>query len=160
MKSDYCILSADAARARFFGLDSATRSTGTTVTRLVEVQELIHPDRRVRASEKFSDSRPGSRHGGGTDGQDHGVDDHRNANVEEADRRFAQTVLAEVHEKVSSMQAGYLIVTASPRMLTRLRDGLPNKDIDVSVVGNDFKSLSPSQLRERLVAVGVIPETA
>jgi len=158
MKSTLCIACIDAAKARIFAMDSATRSTGETVSRLVEIKDLAQPGRRKRDSEKLTESRPGLSSDSGMIGSGHAVDDRRDGKTDDGDRDFAAHVAAAVKETVAELEAVELVIAASPRMLGWLRDqGVSSAADQVRELDKNFSSLSAADLRDRLVRDGVMP---
>ena len=74
------VIVADSTTARLFALQ-ADQAANTTSLELVK--ELTNEARRQTQSERYSDSRPGTRQSTGTG---HGVDDHRDAHSATAER--------------------------------------------------------------------------
>ncbi|MBT8494574.1 MAG: host attachment protein [Deltaproteobacteria bacterium] len=160
MKSKLCIACVDAAKARIFAMDSATRTTGDEVTRLVEFKDLGQAGRRRRNSEKLADSRPGLSQDAGMPGSGHAVDDRRDAKTDEGDRDFAVHVTSELKAAVAELEARELVIAASPRMLGWLRQcGLSSVADSVREIDKNLSTLSASDLRDKLVADGAMPAT-
>ena len=152
-----CIAIVDAARARLFTLEELARQAGTTYE-LRERADLIDPDRRLRPSELFSDTRPGADRAPG--GRGHAVDDHRDSHLEQLDRRFAGEVAARVASLVREHSCGRLIVAASPRMLGHLRRagaGQLVPELAVDEIDRDLTRSSPPQIHDLLTARGLLP---
>jgi protein required for attachment to host cells len=93
-------------------------------------------------------------------GSGHAVDDRRDAKTDEGDRDFAAYVATELKASVSDLEADELVVAASPRMLGWLREqNLASSAANVRELDKNLSSLSPAELRDRLVKDGILPAT-
>jgi protein required for attachment to host cells len=149
---NHLIAVVDAARARFFEVEPSDERAGV---RLVEIADLVNPQRMVRDSEVFAESRSGQRreHGGGPR---HGVDDGRQSHAEERERGFAAEILAAAATHVQP--AGHLLLVAGPEMLGHLRERKEVLPIGVQVAeyARNVTQESPTELRDRLLDEGLI----
>lgn len=151
-----CIAVVDASRARLFTYQRSSEAEGVA-EELTEQRDLVNPARRLRTSQLFSDTRPGS---GRTGGLQYGLDDHREAHVEELDAEFARAIVAELGTLLQSSRAERLIVCASPGMLGELREAgttLTRDSLAVDEIPRDLVKLTPSQLRDQLTSYGLLP---
>ena len=147
-----CIAVVDAARARLYTYQE------DPAQELREVADLVNPGRRLRASELFSDTRPGSDRGIGERGFT--FDDHRDAHVDNMDLQFAREVVAEIDRIVREGAYGHVIVVASPKMLGDLRklDGvLRRSDLVLDEIPRDLAKLTSPQLHDKLAELKLIP---
>jgi hypothetical protein len=81
-----CIAVVDATRARLFTLERTSDAEGLH-EELSERRDLVNIARHRRASELFSDTRPGTVRTGGLQ---YAVDDHRDAHVDKLDADFSR----------------------------------------------------------------------
>lgn len=145
---------ADASRARIFTFDR-TEEVGGTREALSERTDLVNPARRRTPSQLFSDTRTNTSR---TGGKYYGLDDHRDAHIDELDAEFASAVAAAIERALHDTGAKRVIVCASPRMLGILRaTDLRRDGIVVDELGRDYVKMTPTQLHEQLVAHGLIP---
>ena len=159
MKSTYVVV-ADAARAQMFALRAHKSATDTQLTKLESVMELHNAARRLRPSERYSDSRPGLQQGSGG-GPSHGVDDGRSAQENESERRFARRIMDELQNLNNNEPAERLILAASPRMLGMLRKEAANPGqlpSDVEEIDKALTTLSPVALHDYLAQRALLPE--
>ncbi|HEU4734732.1 MAG TPA: host attachment protein [Kofleriaceae bacterium] len=151
-----CIAIIDASRARLFTFERIA-GVDAPEEQLTEQRDLVNPARRLRPSELFSDSRPGSSRTG--DNQ-FGFDDHRDAHIDQLDIEFARDVVSEIEELLRSSGARRLIVCASPRMLGTLREvgrDLRRDGLVIDELPRDLVKLTPPQVRERLTSYSLLP---
>ncbi|MGE0395295.1 MAG: host attachment protein [Kofleriaceae bacterium] len=151
-----CIAVVDASRARLLTYERSSQPEGLE-EKLVEQRDLINPARRLTPSEQLTDS-PGSSRTG--EGQHFGFDDHRDARTDKLDAEFSRMVNREIADLLRNMPADRLIVCASPRMLGHLREGrgvLPTDELTIDELARDLVKLTPAQLRDHLVAKGLVP---
>lgn len=154
--SDYCVVVADGARARLFTLqEGGVDEAGPT---LVEVSGLANPEAEAAGKEIFSDEKSGRNAAPGGGGA-HGYDDHRDAHIEETERRFAKDVAEAAAEALRRGRAGCLVVVANPRMMGHLREALTATSLDMRVkeVKKDLSKLPVHEVQEHLAAEGVLP---
>jgi protein required for attachment to host cells len=152
MLHTFCVAVADASRARLFHLEPAELPV------LTEVEALVNPERRMRASEVMAESRPGLRQSPGKGGPRHGVDDHRDAHAREVDRKFASLVgeaIAGLHRE----RGGAVVVVASPAMLGHLRETSAEvlRATAATELARDVTGLSPSELHDYLASESLLP---
>ena len=164
MKSDVCVVTVDASRARFFALEVTEESSNGRLTRLVEIEDLASPGRRQREGEIFSSSRPGVNSGpGGFTGRgvQHGTDDRRGDHIDEIDRRFAVDVIEGLGKHVTELGAERAVIVANPTMLGHLRNAMAkhggNLKVEVSELKKDLSWQSPVDVQDRLAEEGLLP---
>lgn len=153
-----CVIAADAARARFLRLTTRETPDGRRAPVLEEVEDLVNPEARLRASEVLSESRPGSRRAG-PEGPAHAVDDRRDANADEQDRRFAEAIAAAGEAFTRRVAPRLVVVVAPPELLGHLRRYTDRLGGEVVEVPEDLTRLSPVELHDHLAAHhdGVLP---
>ena len=155
-----CIAIADAARARLYTFEQLAEPTGAA-QELRECVDLIDPDRRLRPSELFSDTRPGSDRA--PSGRGYGLSDRRDAHIDEFDRRFAAEIVARLTELVREHGCRRVIVAASPRMLGHLRReraSLYDGGLAIDEVDRDLTHLGSAQIHDLLADRGLLPVRA
>ena len=155
----FCVVAADGAHARILTLDAANVHDASTAP-LVEVADLSNPARRAKDSELFSDTRPGLRRESGQ-GVRHAVDDRRDSQRQEGDRRFADMVAAEAEQVWSSHPACHLVVVAGPRMLGNLRPAIARRrngtPLEVRELDRELSWMSPPALHDALAGASLLP---
>jgi protein required for attachment to host cells len=159
MKETYVIV-ADASQARLYSLQQQSMDSGNVMTRLSSMREFDHPERRLRPSERLSDSRPGT-HRAYAGGPAHGLDDRRDNEEVELDRRFAARIMDEARDALRDHAAARLIVAASPRMLGLLRkesELTSRDDLELIELDKDLTKLSVSALHDYLAKRDALPE--
>lgn len=158
---NFCVLVADAARARVLVLDVERGGLDTSISKLVEVADITNPMLRARDVEVLSESRPGLRREGPKSPR-HAVSDHREDRRRDLERLFA----ARVAEEAASVWRRYspceLIVAASPVMLGLLRPAIDRtiraKDhIAVHDLARDLTKLTAPRLQDLLAQAGLLP---
>lgn len=151
-----CIAVVDASRARLFTYERASDTEGLS-EHLIEERDLVNLARRLRPVDLFSDSRPGT---GRIGNLQYGLDDHRDAHIEQLDAEFSRTVIGQLVDLLRANHAQRLILCASPNMLGELRNAsadLRREDLAIDEVARDLVKLTPSQLRDRLTDYGLLP---
>ncbi len=163
MKSDVCVVTVDASRARFFALEVMEASSNGRLTRLVEIEDLASPGRRQREGEIFSSSRPGVNSSpGGFNGRgvQHGTDDRREDHIDEIDRRFAVDIIEWLGKHVSELGAQRAVIVANPTMLGHLRNAMAKNSklqVEVSELRKDLSWQSPVDVHDRLAEEDLLP---
>ena len=153
-----CIVVVDASRARLHTFEELAAPRGNRSQELHEVVDLVHPARRIRPCELFSDTRPGSDRAPG--GRGFGLCDRRDASMRQMDRRFAAAIAAELERLVAKNGCRTVIVAASPHMLGLLREltrGLIRGGVEVHEIDRDLVDLSSSALQDYLAERGLLP---
>lgn len=154
-----CIVVADGARARFFTLQEAEHPEIQSSPNLIEVRDLIQPEKEIHDGELWSETRTG-RNRGGNGGPSHGYDDHRSQHLEEYERRFARSVAEEAASLARRVDTRHIILVAHKRMLGILRncmDPLVKAGVEVREVAKDLSKLNPLELHEHLAREQLIP---
>lgn len=157
--SDYCILVADATRARLFTLEPATFPETESSPRLVEQQmDYVNPEESLSGKELWSDTKSGRNMS--TSGMAHGYDDHRDKHREEQRLHFARQAAAQAIRHALDNHAKHLVVAAEKHMLGLLRETLevpPHSDLKLVEVPRDLAGFSPHDIHEHLAAEGLLP---
>jgi len=151
-----CIAVVDASRARLFTYERSSEAEGVS-EEMTEQRDLVNPARRLRPSQLFSDTRPGSSRTGNLQ---YGLDDHRDAHIDELDAEFARTVIGEIAALLRSSRPERLILCASPHMLGELRKAsttLTHDPLVIDEVPRDLVKLTPPELRDQLTSYGLLP---
>jgi protein required for attachment to host cells len=153
----YCVVVANASRARFFSLEPVAVPEVESGPRLVEHSDLVNPEAGLPGRETWSDTRSGSNAssaGGGT----HRYDDHREGHAQEVGRRFARQVAGAALDMMRQRGASCLVVVAGGRMLGYLRPELETPaNVEVREAAKDLTTLGAQEIRDHLVGAGVLP---
>jgi protein required for attachment to host cells len=163
MKSEVCVVTVDATRARFFALEVLAASPHGRLTRLVEIEDLANAGRRQREGELFSSSRPGLNSSAGAfagHGVQHGTDDRRSDHIDEFDRRFAVDTVDALSRHVAELDARRAVIVANPTMLGQLRNALARETklkVEVSELKKELSWQSPVEVHDRLAEEGLLP---
>jgi protein required for attachment to host cells len=150
-----CIAIVDATRARLFTFEREATVTGLR-DELTEVTDLVNPARRLRPSELFSETRPGTNRTGRLR---YAFDDHRDAHLDQLDAEFARNVIAEIGRLLQTPRTDRLVLCASPSMLGELRDAADTLRRDRLVIDElprDLVKLTPPQIRDHLADYGLL----
>jgi hypothetical protein len=156
----YCVIVANAGRARVFSLARFGESD-EALTELLQVFEMNNPEARRTPHDQFSDSRPGLQQAGG-DGPAHGVSDRRDHHRAEADRRFFAAVVAEAAGVWRQRPRVKLVIAGGPPVIGALRplierEKRQNPAMTVVEVSSDLTRLAGPALHDALARAGVIP---
>jgi len=151
----FCLIIADAARARIYAVEPVERDLPGRGVALHERADLVSLERRLRPSEILADSGTG----GGHAGTSFGLDDHRDEHMREIDRRFAGEIATHAGAVVGAAELGRVVLVASPRMLGELRKVLPAqvKRAAIEELALDLTRLTTPQVHDHLAALGVMP---
>jgi protein required for attachment to host cells len=153
----FCLLVADAARARIFTVEPADPTQPKRGVDLHERVDLVDNERRHPPAELVSDH-PGT--GRSPTGLRFGVDDHRAAHVDELDRRFARELVTRLATIAREAGIGRAVVIASPSMLGVLRKEVRatlESSIAVQSIALDLTRATVAELHDRLVGLGLVP---
>ncbi|HKE17930.1 MAG TPA: host attachment protein [Kofleriaceae bacterium] len=160
-QTSYCVIAADAARARILTLAVGTTSDDDGPDALVEICDLANPARRAHDGDLVADTR-GVLRGARSGGPPRSVDVRRRSQPQEADRRFAELVAAQAAAVWRQVPRCHIIVVALPGMLgdlrpaiARHRTGATPPDID-ELVG-DLSRLAAPALHDALAEAGLLP---
>ena len=157
--SDYFLVVASGAHARFFTLEPAEHPEVESGPNLIERGELSSLEKEKRAGDLFSDSKPG-RGRAPQGGSSHGYNDHRLQHEDEMDRRFAHRVMERTILLVQAHQASCLVLVAPPRMFRLFRrdlDILRKHGVELHKVAKDISKLSLKQIHNLLAKEKMIP---
>jgi len=156
--SDYCVVSMDGARARFFTIEPAQQPAVESSPVLIEAQEaLINAEAELAGGELWSDSKTGRN---AAAGMAHGYDDHRKQHVGEYRRRFARRVAEQAVRMAEQHRAKSLVIVAEKQMLGLVRGELrvpPKALFEVRELARDLSRLAPVDLQGHLAAEGLVP---
>jgi len=153
-----CIALVDATRARIFTFEELGAPPGERTQELEERVTLVHPARRRRPSELFTDSRPASDRA--PNGRGFAHSDHRDDAVREMDRQFACQVAGQIEMVADALGCHDVFLAASPRMLGLLREviePLVESGIAVRDLDRDLVRLTPAELHDFLSGIGLLP---
>ncbi len=157
---NFCVLVADAARARVLALEVASPSLGPNTAELVELVKLTNPMLRTLDTAAVSDSGSGRR--GGARTPLHSTPDHRDHRRRDIERHFAAVVTEEAAAIWRRYPSCVLVVVAPPVMLGLLRPAIERsiraKDrLTIHEVASDHTKLSASKLHDLLAESELLP---
>ncbi|MBA1149168.1 host attachment protein [Ectothiorhodospiraceae bacterium WFHF3C12] len=157
--SDYCVVVAEGARARFFTLEPVEVPEFESGPNLKEWNTLMNPEHKAHQREVYTDVRSGRNRGNA--GEAHAYDDHRDQHDAEMEHRFARTIAGELEQFAGEHSASRVVLCAEKQMLGYLRgalNGHARKDLAITEVAKDLTRLSPRDLHEKLARDGVLPK--
>lgn len=157
--SDYCVVVAEGARARFFTLEPVEVPEFESGPNLREWNTLMNPEHKAHQREVYTDVRSGRNRGNA--GEAHAYDDHRDQHDAEMEHRFARTIADELEQFSSQNGTPRVVLCAEKQMLGYLRgamNGHARKDLEITEVPKDLTRLSPRELHEKLAKDGVLPK--
>lgn len=156
--SDYCVVSVDGTRARFFTLEPARQPAVESGPTLVEAGEaLVNPEAEMSGRELWSDTKTGRN---AANGMAHGYDDHRDQHADEFKRRFAKLVAEQAVQIAERKKVKNLVVVAEKQMLGFLRNEIripPKAGFTLREFPKDLSRLSPLELQGHLADEGLVP---
>jgi protein required for attachment to host cells len=156
MNLNTLIVVADAARARLFRMERTDAPRAPIQLR--EAESLVHPEARVKESERHNGSVPTAVRPGKA-GHGHTLGDHRGAHELEQRRRFAKTIAQTIASSVKQHEQNPVITLTTHAMhallSSELERGLPREILVRSEVG-EFSELTPSELLEELKERGAL----
>ncbi|PWG60991.1 host attachment protein [Spiribacter halobius] len=154
--SEYCVVVAEGARARFFTLERPDLPELEGGPDLMEHLSLANPRHRAHDSKVYADARSGRNRTPG--GQGHAYDEHRDGHDAEMEHRFARDIARQLDGLARSNGTRRVILCAEKRMLGFLRNGLPElPGVEIREVQKDLAKLGPRELQEHLARDGLLP---
>lgn len=156
--SNFCVVVAEGARARFFTLEYPEIPEMQSGPDLVEQQTLVNPEHRAHQDRIFADTRGGRNRTSG--GEAHGYDEHRDQYDADQEAHFAQDVAGHLERMARDQRARRLVLCAEKRMLGFLRTALNGHvpdGVDLREVPKDLAKLKPRELHGHLAADGHLP---
>jgi protein required for attachment to host cells len=157
--SEYCVVVANGARARFFVLrDTAIPELEGGPNLIEHGADMINPEKELPDRELFRNEAGRNRAPAG--GPAHGYDDHREQHDEEFVRRFARRIAEETARRAHACQAPQVVLVAQKRTLGYLRPALDSflrNGFEVREVAKDLSKLTPTELHEHLARDKALP---
>lgn len=153
------IVVADAVRARFFTFEPEEAPDAGYGGHVIEQAVLLNPERRLKASDLFTESRPPLGHSSPW-GVSSSVDDHRDQHVRELDHRFAVDIVKRIDTELDAHPAQRVVLAAGPHMLGVLRQALRNlqhKNLEVDDLALDLTRETPTRLHDHLARMAFVP---
>jgi protein required for attachment to host cells len=157
---NFCVLVADAARARVLALAVDRAGVGPATSELVELAALTNPMLRTLDAAAVSDSGSGRR--GGAKTPLHSTPDHRDRRRHEIERHFAAVVAKEAAAVWRQYPSCELVVVAPPVMLGMLRPAIDRlirakEHITLHEVASDHTKLTAPMLHDLLAESDLLP---
>lgn len=154
--SEYCVVVAEGARARFFTLEPAELPELEGGPNLVEHDSLVNPRHRAHDASVYADTRGGRNRTPG--GQGHGYDEHRDRHDAASEQKFARDIARQLSSLTRSNGTRRVILCAEKRMLGFLRHEVRGGGgLDLTEVGKDLAKLSVTDLHRHLAGDGLLP---
>lgn len=158
---NFCVVVADAARARVLALDVERAVAGPTTSELVELASLTNPMLRAIDSATVSDSGSGRR--GGAKTPLHSTPDHRDHRRRDIERHFAASIAEEAAAVWRKYPSCEIVVVAAPVMLGLLRPAIDRQlrakdQITIHEIVGDHTKLSAPKLHDLLAGSRLLPE--
>lgn len=156
--SEVLVAVLDGSRARLFTLEQAALPEYESGPNLVERQELANPSKELPGRDLWANVKTGRNQGSA--GRSHAYDDHRQSHVEEFERRFIQTVAADIVNLAQTHGVQRIVLVAEAQTLGLVREALsssPPKNFTVQELGKDLSKLKPLELHEYLAAKDLLP---
>lgn len=151
------IIVVDRSRARFITVVAGDPDLEGG-PKLEERRDLVNPSAELSERELYSD-RSGSLHGSPS-GAAHASDDHRARHTEEAERRFAGSVIDEARRFAVEYGLTRIVLLAGPRLLGTLRSKLDRsgfRDVEIVELEESFASQPLQKIRDALSRRGILP---
>jgi protein required for attachment to host cells len=158
--SDYCVVVAGGAHARFFTVEPVQFPELESGPRLVHCRNLSNPQKEPAGKDLYADPKTG-RGRAARGGPAHGYDDKRSHHEDELDRRFSHKVLEEACSLVKANNARCMILTAPAPMLGIIRQELhilDKRGVGVKKVAKDMTKFSPRRIHDSLARENILPE--
>lgn len=158
--SDYCVIVAGGASARFFTLEPVEFPELESGPRLVERGKIVNPEKEIAGRDLYTDSKMGrghAPHGGSA----HGYDDHRLQHDKEFDRRFARKISKKAGSIAQADQARYVVLVAPARMVGLMRQEMYTifkHNVKVTILAKDMAKFSPRKIHDHLAKMHVLPQ--
>lgn len=154
--NEYCVVVADALRARLFTLEPAKNPAFQTGPKLKEQKGLLNSEMEDISREMHTNTRSGANRARGTAAR--ATDDHREKHVMECEKRFARMAAAEVAKIVEAARIPNVVLCASARMLGYLRKEFPaRRGVELHDVPRDMTKLTPAGIHAHLAKAGLLP---
>ena len=156
--SDYCVVVADAVRARLFTLEPANVPEAESGPKLSEVKCLVNPEKELPRRAVFTENKSGGNRSRGA--SNHSFDDHRSKHELEFEKQFARKVAAEAGKTLKAEKARQLVLIADSRMLGLLRKEIGAQvklGVEVSDLDRDMTKLTPAEIQAHLAKAGLVP---
>lgn len=154
--SEYCVVVAEGARARFFTLEPADIPELAGGPDLIEHDALANPQHRAHDGSIYADTRGGRNRTPG--GQGHGYDEHRKRHDTAVERRFARDIASRLDRLARRNGTRHIILCAEKRMLGLLRGVVSAPPgTEIVEVGKDLAKLPTAELHRHLSRDGYIP---
>lgn len=157
--TDYCVVVAEGARARFFTLEPAEIPEIESGPNLKEVSSLANPAHLAHQDSAIWTETRGGRNRN-ANGPGHGYDEHRDDHEAQQESRFAREITSELESLVRRNGGSRVVLCAEKRMLGFLRGAMAGTSLpaeSVVEVPKDLAKLSPRELHNHLARDGHLP---
>ena len=156
--SDYLIVVANRALARFFTLEPVEFPELESGPRMCQYEEMANPE-IADSQELYTDSKTG-RGAAPQGGAVHGYEDNRDQHMDEARRRFALRVLERIYKLARSEKARTIILASSTRMRQFLYPDLEHlvrEDFRIIKVPKNMINFTANKIHAYLAEEGFVP---
>ena len=157
--TDYCVVVAEGARARFFTLEPAEIPEIESGPNLREISALANPAHLAHQDSAIWTETRGGRNRN-ANGPGHGYDEHRDDHEDQQESRFAREIAGELGTVVRRNGVSHVVICAEKRMLGFLRQALSGNSLpagNVVEVAKDLAKLSARELHNHLARDGHLP---
>ncbi|MDF0750931.1 host attachment protein [Marinobacter sp. 71-i] len=162
--ADYCVITAELAKARIFTLERSETPEVERSPYLTECKALSNPDHTASEKDIWSDTRRGAQRehqgGQGTAIPHHNYDEHRDKREHRANRQFAKDIVADLKQVIREKNVSRLVLCAESQLLGILRpelNNLPTDQVTLTQVDKDLANLKPQELHSKLAEDGFLP---
>ena len=154
--NEYCVVVADASRARLFTLEPSRNPTLQSGPNLKELTILKNSDMDLPRPEQHANTRGGANRARGTAAR--ATDDHREKHAMECEKRFARAAATELRKLVAASGASHVVLCASTRMLGFLRkEFAAHRGLELLDVPRDMTKMAPASIHAHLAKEGLLP---
>ena len=156
--SDYLIVVANRALARFFTLEPVEYPELESGPRMTPCEEMANPE-LAASQELYTDSKTG-RGAAPQGGAVHGYNDNRDQHLDEVRRRFAAAVVEHIQKMAKDKRVRTIILAASARMRQFLYPGLETAVRDefrIIRISKNMINFTSGKIHAYLAEEGVVP---
>lgn len=157
--SNYCVIVADGARARFFTLEPVDVPELESGPNLVERSDLINPEAESQGQELWSNVKAGRNRSAG--GGAHSYDDHRTQHEAEFLVRFARLIAEETGRMAGQNKVKHVVIAAEKAMLGFIREALASggpKNTEVRELAKNLSKQATLEIHQHLSDAGLVPK--
>lgn len=155
--TEFCVVVAEGARARFFTLERSEIPDLEGGPDLIEHASLLNPEHRVNHDAIYADSSGRNRTPGG---QSHVYDEHRDQHDADVEKRFAREIAERIDNHARESGARRVLLCAEKRMLGFLRGVIGDQTpsgAEIREIPKDLANHKSKEIHEHLAGDGHLP---